>query len=78
MYLSGDDEPASKRKKVTSGTTIPARFLPANVSNVTRSSDCFSGKQICVFNGVGPMSKHDIEKKVVAGGGTIVQHPGIT
>lgn len=71
-----DEEPASKRKKTNGGITIPARFLQADTSTVTRSSDCFSGKQFCVFNGIGSLSKHDLEKKIASGGGDIVQNPG--
>lgn len=70
-----DEEPSSKRRKVA-GITIPARFLQADTSNVARSSDCFSGKQFCVFNGAGTLSKHELEKKIVSGGGDIVQNPG--
>ena len=60
----------------SSAAGVAAPFLPADVSDVKTSSNCFSGKVICVLNGVDTLTKQDLERKVVSGGGDIEQNPG--
>ena len=76
--MCAEGEPVAKRSK---GGNIPATssyYQPADVSAVTRSSKCFKGKEICVYNGAeGGLSKKELEKHIASGSGVIVQHPGI-
>ncbi len=59
-----------------SAAAVAAPFLPADVSDIKASSKCFSGKEICVLNGVDSLTKQELERKVVSGDGDIVQNPG--
>lgn len=71
-----DDIPSGKRIKTASviaGVATP--FQAADISDVKRSSNCFSDKEICVLNGSSSFTKQELERSVVSGGGVVVQHP---
>lgn len=73
-----EETPSSKRKKVTPvGINVAFPFQAADTSDVIKISRCFSGKEICILNGTKTVSKHELERKIVSGGGEIVQNPGI-
>lgn len=42
---------------------------------VEKTSDIFSGKEICVLSGIEEHSKQDLEKMVLGNGGSVVQQP---
>lgn len=72
-----EDTPASKRIKLAGLTAVVAApFQSADTSDVKKSSSCFSKKEICVLNGSDSLTKQELERKVVSGGGTVVQNPG--
>lgn len=74
-----EEVPTSKRRKLAaSSVEVAPQFLPADTSDVKIVSTCFSGKVICVLNGTESLSKQDLERKIVSGGGEIAQHPGIS
>lgn len=76
-FSIAEDAPSSKRKKITrTAAGVAAPFLPADMAGVKSSSSCFSGKEICVLNGTDSLSKQELERKIVSGGGNIVQNPG--
>lgn len=75
--LLTEDEPATKRMKADKVTpNLAAPFRPADLSNVSQSSECFAGKELCVLNGEDGMSKQELERLVAGGGGELVQYPG--
>ena len=79
-----DDDAASSKKKRRKMTTsaryvkpsVMSRFVGVDTSNVTRLSELFAGREMCVLNTSAGRSKADVEKKVVEYGGTIAQNPG--
>jgi DNA ligase-4 len=72
-----EDTPASKRIKLAGLTAVVAApFQSADTSDVKKSSSCFSKKEICVLNGSDSLTKQELERKIVSGGGTVVQNPG--
>ena len=76
-FFLDDDEPAAKRSRGGSIPTTAAHYLPADVTDVIRSSKCFKGKEICVYNGVdGGPNKQELEKLIHSGGGGFVQNRG--
>ncbi|XP_057368130.1 DNA ligase 4-like isoform X1 [Daphnia carinata] len=71
-----DDIPSGKRLKTTSVIAgVATLFQAADTSDIKSSSNCFSDKEICVLNGSGSLTKQELERRVVSGGGIVVQHP---
>ncbi|XP_071117642.1 DNA ligase 4-like [Haliotis cracherodii] len=71
--------PVKKKRKVVTRYEKPklaAQFRGVDVSAITQVSHLLEGKEFCVINGPSDFTKHDMEKKVVEFGGTIVQNPG--
>ena len=77
-----DDAPKSKRRRVTSAAarsvkpTLLSRFVGVDAADVTKVSEMLSGREICVVNTPADVSKADVEKQVLAFGGSIAQNPG--
>ena len=71
-----DDEPVKKRQKMSAVVGVASNFTPADISDIVQSATCFRGKEICVLNGQGKMSKHQLEKIIASAEGVPVQHPG--
>jgi len=71
-------EPSKKKRKTfaTSKPALPSRFQSIDVSTVSKISDLFSGKEICVVNGPKTHPKSSLETLIVQNGGNVVQHPG--
>ncbi|XP_041359150.1 DNA ligase 4-like [Gigantopelta aegis] len=72
-------EPVKKKRKIVSRferPTLMNQFKAADVSKVQQVSKMFENKEFCVINGPLDHPKHELEKKVVEFGGTIVQNPG--
>ncbi|XP_022104577.1 DNA ligase 4-like [Acanthaster planci] len=78
--LEGDEDVPSKKRKVATRTAKPvgvaARFMAADVSEVTKVSEMFAEREFCVINGPPSHSKTELEKKIVEYGGQVVQNPG--
>ena len=82
MEASADDAPKSKRRRVTSSArnarpTLMSRFVGVDAADVTKVSEMLSGKEICVVNAPADVSKAEVERQVLAFGGSIAQNPGL-
>ncbi|KAK2168896.1 hypothetical protein LSH36_13g04032 [Paralvinella palmiformis] len=78
LMEANEEEPVKKRQRITSRhvrPTVMAQFRGIDVTNVTKISEIFSGKEFCVINGTSTQSKSDLEKKIVEFGGSIIQNP---
>ncbi|XP_071791788.1 DNA ligase 4-like [Asterias amurensis] len=75
-----EDEVPSKKKKASSRIAKPvgvaARFMAADVSEVTKVSEMFADREFCIVNNPTSHSKADLEKKIVEYGGQVAQNPG--
>ena len=54
-----------------------SRFVGVDAADVTKVSEMLSGKEICVVNAPADVSKAEVERQVLAFGGSIAQNPGL-
>lgn len=75
-----DDMPNPKRirsvKVASNHDGVATPFLSADTTDIERKSDCLREREICVLNGTESLPKQELEKKIVSGGGRVVQYPG--
>jgi len=76
-YIDGGEESPSKRKAIPrfDQPSLPMHFKPANLSQVIKKGELFSGLEFCIISGTTAHDKQDLEKSVAEYGGTCTQHP---
>ncbi|XP_042224034.1 DNA ligase 4-like isoform X2 [Homarus americanus] len=77
-YIDGGDEPSAKRKTQAKieQPSLPLHFRPADLSNVVKKGEIFSGLEMCVMGGSDDNTKQQLETLLVEHGGSFTQHPG--
>ncbi|CAM1297752.1 LIG4 (predicted) [Pycnogonum litorale] len=79
--LNDQDGEESVSKKPKTGIvsrqplTVAPHFRGADLSAITKESNIFDGKEMCVLNGTSSQTKQDLEKFVATNGGVVVQNP---
>jgi len=76
-YIDGGEESPSKRKAVPrfDQPSLPMHFRPADLSQIVKKGELFSGLEFCVISGNSDHSKQELETLVAVNGGTFTQHP---
>ncbi|CAH1249356.1 LIG4 [Branchiostoma lanceolatum] len=78
--IDDSGEPSKKKRRtvvrVEKPITVAPQFKAADTSKVQQVSAIFEDREFCIINGPPEHGKADLERKVVAYGGTVVQAPG--